>query len=52
MKQRQWHGCRVTLVWTQWYFGVWWWPVRNDRAAGLCIGPVQFQWLERDHRLR
>lgn len=46
------HGWRVTCTWTQWYFGVWWWPVKGDRALGLCFGPVQLQWLEEDHNLR
>lgn len=40
---------RVTLNWTQWYFGVWWWPIRKDLAIGLCFGPLQLQLVRRDY---
>lgn len=32
------------LMWTQWYFGVWWWPVEKDRAVGFNLGPLHLHW--------
>lgn len=36
---------RVRVIWTQWYFGVWWWPVRKDLAWGVLLGPMSVTWL-------
>lgn len=38
---------RVTLVWTQWFLGIWWWPVPKDLALGVCLGPLQLQLVRR-----
>jgi hypothetical protein len=35
---------KLKVIWTQWYFGLWWWPVKKDRAFGLNFGPVHFIW--------
>lgn len=35
---------RVRVIWTQWRIGVWWWPVKKDRAFGIEIGPVHLIW--------
>jgi hypothetical protein len=37
----------VRLTWTQWYLGVWWWPIKKDRAFGVNIGPLAFVWRKR-----
>jgi hypothetical protein len=39
---------RVRVIWTQWYLGVWWWPVRKDLAFGLLLGPLSFTWTRKD----
>lgn len=33
----KWHA---GIIWRQWLFGIWWWPVKKDLAFGLQIGPL------------
>lgn len=35
---------RITVIWTQWYVGFWWWPVRKDQAIGVELGPLAVTW--------
>ena len=40
---------RFRLTWTQWFIGVWWWPVPKDLAFGVFLGPFSITWTrERD----
>ena len=38
----------IGLMWTQWYIGVWWHPVRKDLSLGVNLGPLYMHW-ERKH---
>jgi hypothetical protein len=38
----------VRVTWTEWSFGIWWWPIRKDLAFGLLFGPVSFTWTRRE----
>jgi hypothetical protein len=34
-------------LFTQWMIGFWWWPVKEDLAFGIAIGPFHFQWIRK-----
>lgn len=36
--------CKATIIWYQWYFGIWWWPVKKALAFGINLGPVHIHW--------
>lgn len=38
---------RARITWTQWYVGLWWWPVREDLALGVNLGPLSLTWSRR-----
>lgn len=42
----------IRIIRTQWFFGVWWWPVPKDRAFGVCLGPVHLTWTRQTIRVR
>lgn len=40
------------VVWTEWYLGLWWWPVKKDRTIGICIGPMHFIWTHNPYAVK
>lgn len=40
-RRGHWSAC---VNWTQWYVGVWWWPVERNRAFGINLGPLHLLW--------
>jgi len=35
---------RLRIVWTNWLFGLRFWPVRKDLAVGVDLGPLKIIW--------
>jgi hypothetical protein len=40
-------GFSAGVNWTQWTIGIWWWPIKKDRAFGILVGPFYLQWERR-----
>jgi hypothetical protein len=38
----------IRVTWTEWFFGIWWWPIKKDRTVGIILGPVSFTWTRKD----
>jgi len=40
----RWGTFSVSVVWTNWYVGFWFWPVSKDLTFGVNFGPVTAYW--------